>query len=104
MDDTIKKTIINDLGLGALPADKQEETLMRVGKMIFQGVLMRITENLTEEAQGELETLLGAEKPEEEALLAFLTKNVPNLEEIVKAEVARFKEESAKVMGTGGTK
>ena len=98
MDDSIKQTIISDLGLSALPKDKQEDALLRVGKIIFQGVLLRVVEGLDENKQEALEKILGGETPSEEALLAFLGANVPHLQDIVKEEVAKFKEESAKIM------
>ena len=101
MNETIKQRMIQSLGLGALPPAEQDEALNRVGRILFQAVLMRAAEDLEESKQEELSRLLGADQPDPQQLMAFLQTNVPDFETIMREEVARFKEESAKVVGIG---
>ncbi|MFH1192827.1 MAG: hypothetical protein V1656_00715, partial [Candidatus Jorgensenbacteria bacterium] len=92
MDLQLKQMIASDLGLGALSATEQDAAIERVGKIIFQSVLLRVSETLDETDQKALEKLLGEPASDPSALFAFLGEKAPNLNEIVKEEVLRFKE------------
>jgi Protein of unknown function (DUF5663) len=103
MDPKLKAQILNEFGLGALPQAEQDAALEKVGGMIFQGVFMRCAEALPEDKQKELSAMItgsGASAPTDpQALFTFLSTNVPDFENIMKSEVTRFKEESARIMG-----
>ncbi len=99
MDDILKKNIINDLGIDALPQEQQEEALLRIGNIIFQGVLARVLELMSDGDKSELEKLLMEKSGSPEAILDFLRLKVDNLDAIVGEEVAKFKQESADFMG-----
>jgi hypothetical protein len=96
MDPKLRQTIIDNLGIASLPVAQQDQMIERIGKLIFQGTLMRALQDMTEQDQKELETLL--KTPNEAALMGFLKAKVPNLEEIVKEEAERFKQEAQKAM------
>lgn len=90
----MQKNIIQNLGLGDLPEKEQEEALMTIGKIIFQSVLIRVMDDLSDEDAGAFEKLLEEKPDDQEAILGFLQAKVSNLDEIVNDEVAKFKQES----------
>lgn len=98
MDSILKQNIIQDLGIDRLPADEQEEALLSIGRIIFQGVLIRVMGLLGEKDKDEFDKLLTEKADEEEAVLKFLQAKLPNLDEIVNNEIAMFKRESLDFM------
>lgn len=98
MQDILKKNIIKDLGLDALPEKDQEEALLTVGKIIFQAVLIRVLQELTEKEKDQFEKLLTEKTDDEEAILSFLQAKIPHLNDIVNEEVAKFKRETVDFM------
>lgn len=98
MNTILQKNIIKDLGLENLSEKEQEETLLSIGRIIFQSVIIKVIEELDEAGKDEFEKIL-AEKPnDEEAILNFLRSKLPNLDEIVNDEVSKFKQESVDFM------
>ena len=98
MPTILQKNIIKDLGLDKLPEKEQEEALLTIGSIIFQAVLIKVMEELTEKEKDQFEKLLTEKPDDEEAILGFLKAKVPNLNEIVNEEVAKFKQESLDFM------
>lgn len=98
MDEILKQNIIKDLGLDKLPPEKQEETILTIGRLIFQGVVIRVMSLLGEKDKDEFDKLLSEKIEDEEAVLNFLKSKIPNLEELVNEEVAKFKKESVDFM------
>ena len=99
MQDILKQNIIKELGLDELSQEKQEEILLEVGSVIFQGVLIRVMELLSVEDQTAFGKLVEEKPDDREGLLNFLQEKVPNMNDIVKEEVAKFKQESVDLMG-----
>lgn len=98
MNGILQKNIIKDLGIDTLPEKEQEEMLLSIGKIIFQSVLIRVMDELDEKGKDEFEKLLEEKANDEEAILNFLRLKIPNLDEIVNEEVAKFKQESVNFM------
>ncbi|MBI4159642.1 hypothetical protein HY504_00570 [Candidatus Wolfebacteria bacterium] len=98
MDDILKQNIIKDLGIDLLPEDKQEEVILRIGKLIFQGVLLRVMDLLGDADKDELEKLMAGDGATPEAVMKFLQQKIPNLDEVVRDEVTEFKKESVEFM------
>ena len=98
MDSILKQNIIQDLGIDRLAPEKQEETLLSIGRIIFQGVLIRVIGLLGEKDKDEFDKLLSEKADDEEAVLEFLQAKLPNLNEIVNDEIAMFKRESVDFM------
>jgi spore cortex formation protein SpoVR/YcgB (stage V sporulation) len=96
-DGLLGKNVIHDLGLDALPPEKQEEVLLSIGKIIYQGVLLRVMEELSEEEKAAFDRVLASAKNEDD-ILAFLEDHVPHLEALIKEEIARFKEHSLQTL------
>ena len=102
MDAILQANIIKDLGLDQLPKKEQEETLLSIGRIIFQSVLIRVMEELSDNDKDEFEKIL-AEKPNsEEAILGFLKSKIANLDTIVGEEIVKLKQESIGLMSNVG--
>ncbi len=102
MNDIFNQNIIKYLHLEHLDEAKQEETLLRIGKVIFQAVMLRIMDILTEEEQKEFEQVLdnvGTDENRQSEIMDFLKSKIPNLDEISKEEIIKLKEETVSVMG-----
>ncbi len=98
MDPQVQKKIIEILGIGALPEEKQGEVLMRIGTIIFQEVVARVFDVLSEGDRAELEKKFDSDAGFEE-VFGFIREKVPNLDAIVEEEASRFRDEAQKVMG-----
>ena len=96
MDDILKQNIIRDLGIDSLPEKEQEEALLTVGDIIFKGIIIKAMDLLSEADKDEFEKVL--EKSEENAVLDFLKSKIPNLDDLVKEEIAMFKQSSLDLM------
>lgn len=94
----LQKNIIKDLGLDTLPGKEQEETLLSIGRIIFQSVLISVMDELDEAGNDEFEKILSEKPNDEEAIFGFLQSKLPNLNEIINDEVSKFKQESVDFM------
>lgn len=100
MDNILKQNIIKELGLDKLSEKEQEEVLLNIGRIIFQSVLIRTMEELSDKDKNEFEKILSEKQNDEGAILGFLQSKLPNLNDIVNEEVAKFKQESVGFMKT----
>ncbi len=98
MEPHIKDNLIKDLGLDLLPEEDQEQALLTVGRIIFQSVLIRVLERLSEKEKTEFEKILKEKQDDEEAVYAFLQEKIPNLNDVVTEEVAKFKTDAGEMM------
>jgi predicted sugar kinase len=94
--DFLQKNLITELGLEDLPDDKKEELILKIGGLIQQNVLLRILSELGEKDKDEFDKVLA--EGNDEKTLAFLQSKISNFDELVKEEVAKFKEEAIKRM------
>ncbi len=102
MSKILDQNIIEYLGINNLDEEVREKTLLRVGKVIYQAVIMRVVELLDDEAQTKFSELLdeiGSNEKRQDEILEFLQKEIPNLDEIVKEEITKIKEKTVSVMG-----
>lgn len=102
MQNILNENIIKYLGLENLDETKQKDTLLRIGKVIYQAVMMRVVDLLDEPSQGEFDKLLDevkADESKQDMIMEFLKTKIPNLDEIAKEEITKFKEETMSVMG-----
>lgn len=86
----------------ATPPQEEDELFDDIAEVIFQGVMLRVMNELPEDKQDMLSDLFDAsnEDPENEekrnAIYAFLSEHVPNFDELVQAELDAFKAEEEK--------
>lgn len=93
----IQKNIIELFDIGKLPKEKQEETIARIGKIIFQSVLMRVLPMLKEEEVAKYEKLVENEV-EPDTLLDFFFEKIPSFLQIIAEETENFRKESAEIL------
>ncbi len=98
MDPQLQKQIIDALGISALPEEKREEVLMRVGSIIFQEVMARVFDVLSDTEKGELEKLFD-DNASFEDVFGYIRSHVSTFDAIVTEEASRFRDETLKVMG-----
>ena len=94
--------LILRLGLQHLPEKRQEEVLLQIGQSIFEGVFLRAMEELGEEDKNELQRLLGQKQDNQDEVFDFLRSKIPNLEEITKEEVEKFRSETESFLSAVG--
>lgn len=93
----IRDNIITLFEIDKLPEDQQEETIARIGKIIFQSVLIRVLPLLQEEDLAQYEKLVeSAASPD--VLLDFFFDKVPSFLEIVAQESENFRKDSAEIL------
>lgn len=95
--DEVKKNIIELFEIEKLPKDKQEETITRIGNIIFQSVLLRALPMLKEEDLSLYEKLI-KNNVEADALLDFFFEKIPSFFEIVTEESENFRKESEELL------
>ncbi len=98
MDSELRKAIVKELGLEALSPADQDSAIERIGAVVFQKVLMRAFEQLSDADRLELEKAV-SDPSKPEVLFTFLQAKVPNFDQLIKEELANFKADAAEVMG-----
>lgn len=93
----IQDNIVSILEIDKLPQDEQQEMILRVGALIYQNILMRSLEAMTEEDQNEFDKLLDKE-PEPYEVFTFLKDKVKDFEKIMQEEIIKFKNKSSSIM------
>ena len=97
----IRKNIITLFEIDKLPEDKKEETISRIGKIIFQSVLIRVLPLLEEKDLAEYEKLIESDAMPD-VVLDFFFEKVPGFLDIVGEESENFRNDSATVLGQIG--
>jgi hypothetical protein len=96
LQDFLQKDLIAELGLQALPDDKKEEMVLRIGELIQQNIVLRIISELPEGDKEEFEKVLDENNGEK--TLEFLQTKFPNLNQVVEDEITKFKQEAISQM------
>jgi len=99
---TIQKNIASALELENLPPEERQEIILRVGVLIYQNVLMRVMEIMTEKDQDEFEKLLDKNANPED-VFAFLKGKIKDFEKIIDEEAIKFKNKTANIMDQIGS-
>ncbi len=97
----IQDKIVKNLELDKLSPSEQEETLLRIGGIIYQNVLGRVMETMEDKDMDEFEKILDNNaKPEE--IFAFLRKVNPQFEQIIAEESGKFNSRASDIMSKIG--
>lgn len=91
MKNILPTDIVKEWGLGALPYEKQLDMVERIGKIIYQALLVRSLDILSEKEQEEFDALLDLDTTTTDDVLGFLQKKIPNFEKIVLEERRNLK-------------
>ena len=94
---TIQKNISSALEINSLPPEEQQEIILRVGALIYQNVLIRVIEMMTEKDQDEFEKLLDKNANPED-IFSFLKEKIKDLEKIIDEEAIKFKDKASNIM------
>ena len=86
--------MVKMLGLDALPESEQQEALIKIGEIIFQRVVMRGIEMLSEDEKMELDEKADDMKKDPAALFEFFESKIANFKDVVKEEIEAFKNKS----------
>ena len=90
--DFLQADLIKELGLEDLSQEKKDELILRIGELIQQNIVLRVLDELSEKDKEEFDKVLADENSEK--TFAFLQSKLPNLEEMVKEEIAKFKKDA----------
>jgi len=101
MFNTINNNIIKILGIDALPVEQQKEAMERLGAIVYQEVMLRVLDIMSEEDKDEFEKII-ERNADPEVMFTFLSGKVPNLDAIVTEEAEKFRTESADIMSEIG--
>ena len=86
-DQKLRETLINELGIGELPEEAQNEIVSKLGEIILKSVTVAIFEKLPTEARAKFDIV--SRSGDNESIQEFLTKNVPDMSTMMEAEVKR---------------
>ena len=93
MNTILSKDIIAEWGLGSLPEPKQVEMVERIGRIMYQAILIKALDILSEKEQTEFDLLLDEDSTTPDTVLAFLQKKIPTFERLVRDERKNLKED-----------
>ena len=93
MNDILSKDIIKEWGLGSLSEAKQLEMVERIGRILYQAILVKSLDILSEKEQTEFDLLLDEDTTTPENVLAFLQSKIPTFEQLVVEERKNLKED-----------
>lgn len=96
--EALKKELIETFHLEAVPEDKQEELLSKLGEALLKRIFLETMEKIGDEGVKEYEGLLDQEA-EQEQIEAFFESKIPGYNIFVEDTVKQFKEEMRKGMG-----
>lgn len=87
-----KKTII-EWGLGTLSESAQVEMIDRIGRLLYQALLVRSLDILSEKEQEELDRLLDQDSTSPDDVFIYLSQKIPTFNILVKDEREKLKED-----------
>lgn len=88
---TVKKTLVDMFNLDELPPEKAGEMVDRLGKMVFQAVLVRALPMLSEEDFNEYEKI--SDTGEGDAILKFMSEKIPDFTKMIEEEAETLRTE-----------
>jgi hypothetical protein len=93
MHNILSKDMVAEWGLQNLPEIKQVEMVDRIGRLLYQAILVRSLDILSEKEQTEFDLLLDKDATTPQEVLQFLSGKIPTFEEMRKEEVEKLKED-----------
>lgn len=91
---TIKQNLIEMFELDKMPPEKSAEMVERLGKLVFQAVLVRAIPMLSKADLKEYETMTDGGQGGE-VMFGFLAEKVPNFDNMVAEEAEMLRKEMA---------
>lgn len=100
---SIKKTIVDLFELDKMAPEKAAEIVERLGRMIFQAVLVRVLPVLNENDMAEYERIVSSQEGGD-AIFKFLGEKIPDFEKIIMEEAEALRKELAGEFKSTGIK
>lgn len=88
-NDTMNSILIKALGLEKASPEKQAEVVEAIGVVVYQAVITRAMEEMTDDKLDAFEKITDAE-PTPELLINFFMKEIPNFEMMMREEAAKI--------------
>ncbi len=82
----LSKEIIKEWRLDSLPDTKREEVVSRIGRILYQAILVRTLEILSDDEQTQLDDLMNKDSTTPKDVLLFLKNKIPTFDTLVKEE------------------
>ncbi len=98
----LRDILINELGIGELPEEAQDEIVVKLGEVILKSLTVAIFEKLSTEARVKFEKL-GA-KGDHALIQEFLEENIPDMHTLMEEEVRRTLQNYAELEAGGAEK
>ena len=89
----LSKEIIKEWNLSNLPEPKRKEAVERIGRIMYQAILVRSLDILSADEQIELDSLLDNDSTTPEDTLKFLQSKIPTFDKLVTEERRNLKED-----------
>ncbi len=89
----LSKDIIKEWGLGVLSETKKADMVSRISHILFQAILVKSLDILSEEEQTELDELMDQNVTTPEDILVFLKSKIPTFDRLIKDERKSLKED-----------
>ncbi len=89
--DLMRKTIISELGLDALPAEKKDQIIEQMSNVLQQRIALKLAPELEKEEHAKALKQIGDDDPEK--VLAYMVNNIPEFDLMVKNEINALKQE-----------
>ena len=93
MNSILSKQIVDEWGLHSLPEMKQVEVVDRIGRMLYQAILVRSLDILSEKEQVELDLILDEDTTTPQDVLSFLNSKIPTFNQLRIEEINKLKED-----------
>jgi predicted RNA-binding Zn ribbon-like protein len=87
----LDNALLEELGLGALPADEKNKMLAQIYETLEMRVGMKLAEQMTNEQLDEFEGFI--DRNDEAGALTWLETNFPNYKQVVADELEKLKAE-----------
>ena len=88
----LSKDLIEEWKLSHLSVDKQEEMANRIGHILYQAILVRSLDILSEKEQNDFDILLDKDETTPQDVLSFLKDKIPTFELLIKEEKEKVRE------------
>jgi len=97
----INNNIIVTLGINTLPIEQQKEAMEKLGAIVYQEVMLRVLDILSEEEKNQFEKIIEVD-PDPEIMFTFLGEKVPNLDQIVNEKAQKLRDEASDILSEIG--
>ena len=84
-----KQDIFDAINMHSLPQEEQEEFLIDLQSLVYKNTLVRLIERMDEATKEDFNTFLTT-NPDEDAVLAYIYKKIPDADALVDQVIAQM--------------